>query len=95
MKEQQPKRGAQMTPYDEERLAELLRSLPPAPQGWVEAAQELPVLRAGIDDLVAKAMDDEEFRTALAADLEGMLTQAGYEPTEELIRAIRERLSLS
>lgn len=84
-----------MTPYDEERLAELLRALPPAPEGWVKAAQELPALRAGIDDLVTKAMDDEEFRQALAADLEGMLTQAGYEPTDELIRAIRERLSLS
>jgi len=52
-------------------------------------------LRVGIDDLVAKAVDDEEFRQALAADLEGMLTRAGYEPTNELVRAIRERLSLS
>lgn len=84
-----------MTPYDEEKLAELLRSLPPAPEGWVKAAQELPFLRAGIDDLVAKAMDDEEFRKALATDLEGVLTRAGYEPTDELVRVIRERLSLS
>ena len=30
------------TGYDEERLGELLAVLPPAPLGWVEAAQELP-----------------------------------------------------
>ena len=84
-----------MTPYDEERLAELLRSLPPAPQGWVEAAQELPFVRAEIDDLVQRAVDDAEFRQALIADLEGVLAQAGYEPTEVLVRALRERLSLS
>jgi hypothetical protein len=84
-----------MTPYDEERLAELLRSLPPAPQGWVEAAQELPFVRAEIDDLVQRAVDDAEFRQALIADLEGALAQAGYEPTKVLVRALRERLSLS
>ena len=28
--------------YDEERLGELLRRLPPAPEGWARAAQELP-----------------------------------------------------
>ena len=38
--------------YDEEKLGELLRRLPPAPQGWVEAAQELPTARATLDELV-------------------------------------------
>ena len=28
--------------YDEEHLAQLLKMLPPAPEGWVRAAQELP-----------------------------------------------------
>lgn len=84
-----------MTAYDEEKLAELLRSLPPAPQGWVEAAQELPFVRAEIDDLVQRAVDDAVFRQALIADLEGALAQAGYEPTDVIVRALRERLSLS
>jgi hypothetical protein len=39
-------------PYDEERLAELLRALPPAPAGWVEAAKELPSARRSLEDLV-------------------------------------------
>lgn len=82
-----------MTAYDEEKLAELLRSLPPAPEGWVKAAQELPFLRAQLDDIVQRAEADAEFRRALDADLEAALAEAGYEPSEQLVNAIRERLS--
>jgi hypothetical protein len=84
-----------MTAYDEERLAELLRSLPPAPEGWVEAAQELPFLRAQLDDIVQRAEVDAEFRRALVADLEAALAEEGYEPSDPLVKAIRERLSRS
>ena len=82
-----------MTAYDEERLAELLRSLPPAPEGWVEAAQELPFLRAQLDDIVQRAEVDADFRRALVADLEAALAEAGYEPNDPLVKAIRGRLS--
>ena len=82
-----------MTAYDEEKLAELLRSLPPAPEGWVKAAQELPFLRGQLDDIVQRAEADAEFRQALVADLEGALAEAGYEPSDPLVKAIRERLS--
>ena len=34
--------GDRMTAYDEERLGELLRPPPPAPAGWIEAAQARP-----------------------------------------------------
>ena len=82
-----------MTAYDEEKLAELLRSLPPPPEGWVEAAQELPFLRAQLDDIVQRAEQDADFRRALVADLEAALTEAGYEPSDPLVKAIRARLS--
>jgi hypothetical protein len=82
-----------MNAYDEERLAELLRSLPPPPEGWVEAAQELPFLRAQLDDIVQRAEQDADFRRALVADLEAALTEAGYEPSDPLVKAIRARLS--
>ena len=59
-----------MTTYDEERLGELLRLLPPAPPGWVEAAQELPRARADLDALIARAERDAAFRQALVDDLE-------------------------
>jgi hypothetical protein len=75
--------------YDEERLGELLSLLGPAPTGWVQAAQELPSARRGLDEIVERARVDAEFRVLLVADLEAALAEAGYEPTDELIDAVR------
>ena len=75
--------------YDEERLGELLGQLPPAPAGWVQAAQELPAARLGLDAIVERARVDAEFRVLLVADLEAALAAAGYQPTDELIDAVR------
>jgi hypothetical protein len=58
-----------MTAYDEERLARLIRALPPAPEGWVRAAQELPLARTSFDEIVARAEADAEFQQQLVADL--------------------------
>lgn len=79
-------------PYDETRLAELLRVLPPAPEGWVQAAQELPRVRAEMDDIVARATADAEFRRALIADLEAALRAEGYEPDSIALDELRRRL---
>lgn len=79
--------------YDEERLAALLRSLPPAPEGWVEAAQQLPRARREIDEIVSRAEADQKFRAAVMADLEAALEQAGYEIDPSLLPAIKQRLS--
>jgi len=80
--------------YDEVRLGELLRALPPAPDGWVRAAQELPRSRREMDDIVERAVADEAFRKALIADLEAALRDVGYEPEslplEELRRKLRD-----
>jgi hypothetical protein len=80
-------------PYDEERLAELLRALPPAPEGWVKAAQELPRVRRGLDDIVARAVADDTFRRALIADLEAALRAEGYEPEAIPLDELRKRIS--
>jgi hypothetical protein len=80
-----------MTTYDEERLAELLAALPPAPAGWVKAAQELPAARLGLDEIMARIEEDEAFRRACRADLETALAEAGYEPDAGLLAALRER----
>jgi hypothetical protein len=82
-------------PYDEERLAELLRALPPAPEAWVKAAQELPRARRGLDDIVARAVADAEFRQALIADLEAALRADGYEPELIPLEELRRRLDES
>ena len=81
-----------MTTYDEERLGELLRLLPPAPTGWVEAAQELPRARADLDALVARAEQDAAFRQALVDDLEDALRVAGVEPRPVVVEHLRRRL---
>jgi hypothetical protein len=81
-----------MTTFDEERLAELLRALPPAPQAWVEAAQELPFARRRMDDIVTRAVADAEFRQALIVDLEAALAREGYEPESLPLEELRRRL---
>jgi hypothetical protein len=81
-----------MTAMDEERLARLLRALPPAPKAWVRAAQELPAARADLDQIVARAEADAEFRVRLVADLEAALDADGYEPSPALVQLLRVRL---
>jgi hypothetical protein len=81
-----------MARLDEEKLAALLRALPPAPAGWVQAAQELPAARAELDEIVARAEADLEFRQALIADLEAALAAEGFEPTERDLQELRKRL---
>ncbi len=78
--------------YDEETLGKLLRRLPPAPGGWVRAAQELPAARAALDDLVARAEADAELRARILADLEAALAGEGLEPAPRVVDELRNRL---
>jgi hypothetical protein len=78
---------------DEERVAGLIRALPPAPEAWVEAAQELPRARREMDEIVARAQADREFREAAIADLESALENAGYEVDSSLLPELRQRLA--
>ena len=86
--------GGRLVGVHEERLAELLRMLPPAPTGWVEAAQELPLARPGLDRIVARAEADARFRELLLSDLESAFAQEGVEVGEATVEAVRRRLSL-
>ncbi|TMK79728.1 MAG: hypothetical protein E6G45_02770 [Actinobacteria bacterium] len=83
-----------MADYDEETLADLLRTLPTPPEAWVKAAQEIPLARRGLDDIVERARADQAFRAALIADLEQAIASAGYEPDPVLADAVRQRLSI-
>jgi hypothetical protein len=82
-----------MSAYDEERLARLVGMLPPAPKGWVQAAQELPLARRGLDQLVARAEADAAFRAAVLADLESALQAEGVEPEPRVVEELRRLLS--
>jgi hypothetical protein len=81
-----------MNGYDEERIAALLRLLPPAPVGWVRAAQELPAAQDEIGELVSRAEADAAFRTKVVADLEAALEAEGIEATPSVVAALRSRL---
>ena len=82
-----------MTVFEEERLARLLRALPPAPEGWVRAAQELPLARTQLDEIVARAEADLAFRERLVADLEAALEAEGYEREPAVVEALRRRFT--
>ncbi len=84
-----------MSANDEERIANLLRLLRPAPEAWVRAAQELPLALRGLDDIVERARADDRFRRALIADLESALAAEGYEPDPNTVEALRRRIDLN
>jgi hypothetical protein len=84
---------SQESPWNEERLAELLGLLRPPPAGWIEAAAELPRLRAVLDGLVARAEADAEFRAALIVDLEAALAREGVEPSPRVVEELRKRIA--
>jgi hypothetical protein len=84
-----------MTPvpaYDEERLGELLSSLPPAPEAWVKAAQNLPIARKGVDEIVERAEEDEEYRRRVIEDPKAALEEAEVVAHIDAIEILRRRL---
>jgi hypothetical protein len=81
-----------MTAFNEERLARLIRALPPAPAAWVRAATELPLAKAGLDEIVARAEADADFKARLVADLEAALEAEGYEHDPAVIELLKVRL---
>jgi hypothetical protein len=82
-----------MSAYDEVQLAHLIGLLPPAPEAWVRAAQELPAARRGLDELVARAEEDAAFRARLLADLESALQAEGVEPRPRVVEELRRLLA--
>lgn len=82
-----------MADISEERLGELIAVLPPPPPGWVQAAVELPLSRAAIDELIAEATADQQRRQAILVDLEEALRGAGIKPRPSLVESLRSRIS--
>jgi hypothetical protein len=85
--------GDSMRRYEIEELAQLLALLRPAPTGWVEAAQELPRIRAGLDALIARAEQDAAARARMLEDLEQALVESNLPPTPRLVEEARRRLT--
>ena len=77
---------------DIEQLSRLIAALPPAPVGWVAAAQQLPKVGAELDALIDRAQADTELRSRLVDDLEAALNEAGIAPTRRVVAEARDRL---
>jgi hypothetical protein len=82
-----------MSGFDHDQLAKLIGMLPPAPEAWVHAAQELPEARRGLDGLVARAEADAAFRAEVLADLERALEAEGVEPQPRVVAELRRLLA--
>jgi hypothetical protein len=80
-----------MSSYDHDTLGRLIAALPPPPDGWLRAAQDLPAARRGIDDIVDRAVADVAYRERVVADLESALAEVGLEPTPPRLAELRER----
>lgn len=83
-----------MSGYDQERIGELLRTLPSAPVAWLRAAQELPLALRDLDEIVRRAEADAAFRARLTQDLEAALAGDGFAAEPVLLDALRSRLDL-
>jgi hypothetical protein len=83
--------GDSMNASDHDALARLIAALPPAPAGWVRAAQELPTARGGIDEIVERAVADAAYRERVVADLESALADVGIAPTPPVLDELRKR----
>jgi hypothetical protein len=79
-----------MTP--EERIAVALRALPAPPQGWIEAAKQLPAARRELETVLERIERDARFRERVVRDLEAMLRAEGVEPTPAVVAHLRRRL---
>lgn len=77
---------------DEHELGRLLRLLPPAPTGWIRAAQELPFLSAELAGILERARGDDRFRDALHADAGATLREQGYDLSPSVLAHLMKLL---
>jgi hypothetical protein len=81
-----------VTTYDEERLGDLLSALPPAPEAWLRAAKDGPLVRQRLEEIVERAKEDEDYRRHVVADPESALEEADVVAHAENVEVIRKRL---
>jgi len=81
-----------VTAFDEERLGDLLSALPPAPESWVRAAQEIPRTHSGVDEIVERAEADEDYRRHVVADPEAALAEADVVAHADAVELLRRKL---
>ncbi len=78
--------------YNEEKLGEILSAFPPAPEAWVKAAQELPLMQEGLAQIVERADADEDYRRKVIENPEAALEEADVVAHADAVEILRRRL---
>jgi hypothetical protein len=81
-----------MAAYDEEKLGEILGALPPAPEAWVRAAKDLPLMQQGLDEIVQRANADQEYRRRVIENPLAVLEEAEVVAHVDAVEILRRRL---
>ena len=76
----------------EAQLVAALKLTAGAPQAWIEAAALIPSTLGDLEQ-VERAVASPEFREHFARDPHGAVAQAGLNPSDELVTALRDRLA--
>jgi len=77
----------------ERELAGLLRSLPPAPAHWVEAAQQIPRIKKQIIEVLPFLESAAPGRAVETAQLEKAIEAAGLTPEPQLVAELQRHLA--
>ena len=77
--------------HTEAELVAALKLTVGPPQPWIEAAALLPSTLGDLDR-IERAVSSPEFRELFARDPDAALLQAGLEPSEQLVAALRSWL---
>jgi hypothetical protein len=77
---------------EEAALVAALRLTAGPPRAWTDAAAMLPTT-IGELETIERAVNDQAFRERFARDAHGALANAGLEPSDELVSALRSRLA--
>lgn len=80
-------------PTPEERISRQIASLGPAPEAWVQAAREIPVVLRALDDIHEVMLDHAGDRAAQTAQLEAALERAGVVVTPQRLSALERGLT--
>jgi hypothetical protein len=78
--------------HSEAELVAALKLTAGPPDAWIEAAALLPSTLGDLDR-IERAVGGSEFRAQFARDPHDALLQAGLEPSEQLVEALRVLLS--
>jgi hypothetical protein len=77
-------------PLSDERIAQLLASLPPAPDAWVERAARIPRVQRDLADVQQRLDEDALLREAFRRDGERALRDAGLSVEHEVLEQLRD-----